>query len=380
MLLLPLLEYTMTRIYAISQSNLTAIDAPYNSSTKDEHILVSTRNGEIPSYTSEVQISTRNENTLANTRNLGYSSNTNTVDQANSQIDLEVEKFQHEKKANLRTETFKAILCGSSIKFSWPKFIFDITGTIIFSFALTTPFTLLPAENVFHHPDRWYEILLPGVAYSIMHSIWAVFNTASYMNTSYIKTVRHIFVVCLVATVVLIALIVFAYYVWSYVLQYTYPVPFIGFMVDDILFLTIHLIIWFRFPLKLRKDIIFRRRMKYFIAAKLYALGIIIQYTILAKLLLMIQNKYQPIVAMFLPVMKEVNSRIFNNLIGNSSNGDDHGSKLTGTYAIASIHAVMLCVLMGSVTTEVTSWCLMGVDFLDNIYSCLLYTSDAADE
>ena len=115
----------------------------------------------------------------------------------------------------------------------------------------------------------------------------------------------------------------------------------------------------------------FRRRLKFAIIAVSYQGVTIIQYTVLTMLLRNFQNEYQPIVAICLPVIKNINAWVLDNCLDKAANGDVSGSKTAASYAIATTHAVMMCYIMGSVATTATLWFLMGIDFMDNFYKCL---------
>ena len=97
----------------------------------------------------------------------------------------------------------------------------------------------------------------------------------------------------------------------------------------------------------------------------------IFQYNAIGKLLILFQNKYQPIVAMLIPVIKEINTRINNKYIMRASNGDVTGTIIIGKYSIITKHTLMLCYIMGSIATNATTWLLMAIDFSYNIYTCL---------
>jgi len=91
----------------------------------------------------------------------------------------------------------------------------------------------------------------------------------------------------------------------------------------------------------------------------------------MAKSLLMIPIKYQPIVAMIFPVIKEFNTRVYGKLIARASNGDASGAKLVVQYIVGTKHTIMLCFIMGTMTSDVTNWVLMGIDFVENTCMCL---------
>ena len=115
----------MTQVHAINQGDLTAIKTPSNSNTKDRNILANTLNGESTS-----NANSEAENNSSHTEIVEGPSITNRVDQDDLETDLEREKSQHNWKAYLSVESFKAMSCGSSIQFPWKEFIFHIFGSV----------------------------------------------------------------------------------------------------------------------------------------------------------------------------------------------------------------------------------------------------------
>ena len=177
------------------------------------------------------------------------------VDQDNSSIDLESEKEQHELKCHIRTESLKAILAGAPTQSSWPAFMFQILGTILMSFVSTFPWSLIPAHNVVHNPEYWYEIILPNASICVINGLFFLLITGTYMNINYIKRVRHVLAILIVNIVCSLVLHPFAYYMWTYVMKYKYPVPFLGFFIVYINWLAMFLTNWFQFPLQCQKTL-----------------------------------------------------------------------------------------------------------------------------
>ena len=113
----------MTQINVIGQGDLAAIETPSNPNTKDTNVLDNTSNGESTSNTNTGILS-------SNIENVESPPIPNTVDQDDLETDLEREKSQHNWKAYLSVESFKAMSCGSSIQFPWKEFIFHIFGSV----------------------------------------------------------------------------------------------------------------------------------------------------------------------------------------------------------------------------------------------------------
>ena len=111
--------------------------------------------------------------------------------------------------------------------------------------------------------------------------------------------------------------------------------------------------------------------MKFYLIAFLYRIAIPLQYKVIAKLMLIFDNEYQPVVAFFLLIAKKINTRIHNRLIAKAAYGDKSGSALLGTYNIAVLHALFTSYAMGSVATYATAWFVVGCTFANNIHTCV---------
>ena len=106
---------------------------------------------------------------------------------------------------------------------------------------------------------------------------------------------------------------------------------------------------------------------------------ILIQYIILLDLantgvtqhLQKFPNQYQPLMALLLPINRELILFIFPRFIADTANGDDTGAIIVLNYAVSAQHAIFLCRNLGSFTTQITSWVLMSVDFSLNVLLCL---------
>ena len=336
----------MSVVSSICRDDLRSIETSSNSDTREQNIspkIVNIQNPESPNIENEDNLS----------------------------VDLELEKEQHEWNSNVRMESFEAILTSSPVHSSWPAFIFRILATILMSVVCTAPWSLIPAHNVVRNPEYWYDILLPTACSCLMTSLFFTFLTSTVMNINYIRKGRHILTIVLVNIVNILILHPSAYCVWTFVMKYKYPVPFLGVFVTYITWGAMFLTNWFQFPVQCRKDIGFRSRVKFLIVAAGYLMGIPIQYFIVEKFLITFQNKYQPLIAMILPVLKEINGRIYNNYLRKTSGGDVSASTITGKYLVATLHSILLAYIMGTSTTDVTDWLIMTASFVDNIYTCV---------
>jgi hypothetical protein len=359
----------MSKVYDIVQDDLPK--APSTVTTSNEHTMTNTTDvenaSEPPSTTTK-----RNKDELENTLDLGNDSIA-TVEYA-LDSGLELEKSEHERNAKLRAKVFESILADCSIHFSWKKYVFYIfylAGIIIMSALFAMVMGIIPNHNVFLDPAYWYEISYCYPFYALITSLFYSFFTGYCMNLKYIRSIPKISVMYILLLVWIFVFHIIIYFTWTYGMGYHYPIPFTGFLMLFAYQIFLHLVIWFQFPSKWRKNTMFQRRMKQYIMAMVYFQFITIQYVTIGILLTWFQNEYQPILAILIPIIKEINTWIYIKFLAKSSNGDVSGAKFIGTYHVAAQHAVILCYIIGSIATKATTWLVLGLDFVYNIYTCL---------
>ena len=281
---------------------------------------------------------------------------------------LDQESLDHEFIGNLRFQAFKNILSNAKVQVDWSKFVFYILGTLLTSAFMTIPMSLIPMHNVFCDPNYWYETALQHSFNIAGMSVTYVFTCGYYLNISYIKTTRNILVVCLIGVIITLITYTAGYYIWTYALEFQYPPPFIGYTVALFAHNSQIFTLWFCIPLSWRRNTQFRRRLKFCYSSFLFMAFVIpVQYGIFGKLFDMIRNPYQPIIALCVPLVREFNSWVMANLNSKAAKSDITGSKLVGGYMVSTWHAVFICYSIGSLTTDFTSWLIMGIDFLINI-------------
>ena len=87
------------------------------------------------------------------------------------------------------------------------------------------------------------------------------------------------------------------------------------------------------------------------------------------RLLVKLQGTgYQPIMALVLIFIREVNMYIFSKFVKRTSGGDEPGAQLVAGYYLAGRHSLQVCVYLGGKAEMETAYLLMAIDFLTNIY------------
>ena len=126
--------------------------------------------------------------------------------------------------------------------------------------------------------------------------------------------------------------------------------------------------IWHCFPPKWRKNKRFRCRLKWFIIAMAVNQCISMEYAIITKIFFATPEKYQWAIAIFLPVVREMNGRIITKLASKASNGDMTSVSISCAQNVGAGHALFLSYTAASILTTTTNIILFGMDYLINLY------------
>ena len=128
--------------------------------------------------------------------------------------------------------------------------------------------------------------------------------------------------------------------------------------------------IWFLFPITWRQTKNLQKRMRYIVLRLIAAIVMDMCFEIIFEVIRQSSNQYQPIVALMLPALREVYTRVSIPLIQRAAFGDECGAMIYLKYAIHIHYASLLCIVLGSLATESTSWVLIAVDYTYNMWLC----------
>ena len=138
------------------------------------------------------------------------------IDEDDSDAALQQCKDRHEVKAIMRMETIKKILSNTSGPVNVFEFFCYIVGTLVTNLVLTTPFSILPAHNVFQDASYWYETPLTATSHYFWMGIYYSCSCGYYMNILFIQNLRNTLIMCFVGCVETWIFYTAAYYIWTY--------------------------------------------------------------------------------------------------------------------------------------------------------------------
>ena len=290
--------------------------------------------------------------------------------QDNIDTSLEQEKVRHEEKELQRKQLLADIIINKPSSASFTKSLCYTLVIILIGFSFTIPFTIIPAHDIIKFPKYWYELFFHSTMSETLGNITFCLLAGYLLNIHHILKARQILIMCVVGNVVQFVFLVAVYLFWDELSGYQFPMPLMG-LLDAYSSLTYRLItIFFLFPAQWRKSDKFRSRVKYFILAIIFPVAMDISYNITSSLLRRFKNRYQPIVALVLPIIRKIMLHVFSKITRKTADGDLQGANIMMKYRISIQHTLFLCYAMGSFTTHVTQWVLMGVSFFTIILLC----------
>ena len=128
-------------------------------------------------------------------------------------------------------------------------------------------------------------------------------------------------------------------------------------------------------PKHARKDKQFRKRYAWFFLTQLTGLVIAILYQIWTTAFIKVPQEYQWVLGLMTPIIgKEIFVWTLNTLSSKATGLQDnkkHVINLSCLHYIESKHAIFVSIMMGSILTPFTTWIILGMDFIMNIYNGL---------
>ena len=297
--------------------------------------------------------------------------NFNNINNKNDDRGLEREKSYHEDKNRKRENIFQDLISGSKVHVSWVKGFFTTLGIIVAGFPVTFLFTLVPAHDLIKNPECWYEILIHGAILHTSRPIAFCLPNSWFMNISQMRTPRTLVTACIFSNLVTTCWLVVGYYVWTHFFFFQYPIPFVGYSIYGVELIVIMIVLFIRCPKRWHKSNSFKNQMKYFVILILEPNVLDAANTVVTQILRLYPNQYQTLIALLLPLNREITLFIFSKIIAKTANGDYTGAEIILNYSVSVQHTIWLCYNLGSFTTNVTSWTLMGIDFSLNIFLCV---------
>ena len=337
---------------------------------KNSHSTISPYGNSSPNQTSENNSDKKILNVVSrNTRETVQS--TNAIEEQSLVFSLESERRQHEEKLIRRQERFKNILDNLPGDFSLTRLILYNLAIIAIGFAATIPYTVIPAHDLVLYPEFWYEILFHGAIFVAIVYVSYSCVAGYLMNLRYPQLIQNTLVMCMVGVLAIMLLLLSTYYFWTQLLMYKYPIPLFGFINILLGQIALPTVLWIRFPSDWRKKKEFQERFGLFVLLTFMVFPTDVAYQFLLSFVVTTDGPFQSVIALGLPVIREAVLFLQEKIVRKTSNGDASGAMIILKYEVSVCYTMMLAFVLGPSTTELTSWCLMGADFMLNLFQCL---------
>jgi hypothetical protein len=125
---------------------------------------------------------------------------------------------------------------------------------------------------------------------------------------------------------------------------------------------------WFQTPYdeRVKKDVQ-KRLWAYFWYVSSFYFFVMPQYDVLTMIFTKVQPELQWLFSFLLPRMREINIRLLNKILGNAFDSFEW----TTTIGYNGRHAMYVAVALGTTATEMSTYCLLAVDFSFNLWNTI---------
>ena len=235
-----------------------------------------------------------------------------------------------------------------------------------------SPVILIPQHDGVLCSDFWYELMINanlsfclGLTLVVFYDIRMVLNMSSVISKwSYFK----MYLVLILSFDIIYCIL---YFTWTYGLGYNYPVPFscfIMYITSCIYFISI----WYQFPKDIRCDSTKRARIKSsFCYLYLYSAFVSIQFSGMRKVVAKVPSHLQWTMAFLLPTMRYLNERMMQMLARRAAGSWNLFTMANVSITMNVYFSMFVAVVIGSIATPLTSYSILGVDFMLNMFSCI---------
>ena len=258
-----------------------------------------------------------------------------------------------------------------------PKDVSYINGLHIFSvlgfcILLSSPVIILPQHDAIQFPEYWYELLITfALTYPIQWTLIAMLDNHFLLKIKELRSLKVCLILALSNALVFTLIYCSVYLFWTFKLGYIYPLPLGNFM-SLLLPLPFFLVIlWNLFPKEMKEDKDSRRKLMWFIWYSLWVSYFGVQmYNQLQPAFLKLPPRAQPILAIILPLLRFFEAKVLKKLLTKCGLSDDFIKEAYVTILSNVNYLVFVTILISMYANEVTTFCILSVDVVVNLYEC----------
>ena len=241
-----------------------------------------------------------------------------------------------------------------------------IFAILIYSVLISSSWLLAPMHDTIKYPQYWYEVMC---LYSIMTPI--ILIPMLYQDYSFVFkmpsliTLGATFRLFLALALGFVVPYFLCYLLWTIILDYNHPMPFIALCAYPMT-ITYNIVIWFEFPVDLRRDKIFRKRIQAYMLTFIWAMLEHLVYAGLAILFVSLSSDMQWILAIIMPILRDLNIRVRRKLLNRYAGDEKRMATIKVDCFIGICYSTFIAINLAP-ASEITLLSVLAVEFLLNL-------------
>ena len=225
--------------------------------------------------------------------------------------------------------------------------------------------------NIITNPEFWYEIMLPFIMVLFLQAGMIVVRAQMIFDFGNRKTLTMLLDLCCTYTLTITLSFFSIHFVWTQILEYIEPFPFKCILITNICVVSVHLRFWFILSKAKQMDSSIHKRHMHFIFYISWGLATSMQLTGARKIFDIVPKHFQMVLALAVPLLKEINDRIIENLIGKAATSENIvPAKILGKLTNNATFSFWIAVFLVTSATESTGYVLLGINFCLNLQLC----------
>ena len=234
----------------------------------------------------------------------------------------------------------------------------------------SSPILLLPQHNSIISPEYWYEGLINGcLSFPITLTLDTLIALKFYFKIGYMISARFFLRMYFISIIFVCIFYVVYFLIWTVGLGYNPPMPY-SLLLGYTQCLAQYMTLVFLLPKPLIEGYEFQKKLRAFTLSRLVALCIDVEYNVCTFLFTFLSSQTQWILAFLLPYLREINFQILNKVLIYMPGVEDEDMRSVIVIGLNTYHAIYVAVKLGHTATQMTSYSILAIDFILNIYSC----------
>ena len=282
-------------------------------------------------------------------------------------------RFQKKKKNTFPRIKKKSRSTFDSIKGYKKSYSDGLYGLLVVMLCIlgSTCVTLIPAHNVIENPEFWYEFMLPFIIEGFVHAGMIVVRAQVIFDFDKSKMFRILLDLCCTYTLSISLSFCLIHSVWTQIFAYVEPLPFKCVLLSNICMGIALLRFWFILQKEQQMDPGVRKRQINFIFYILWGIATSMQLIGARKIFDLMPQHIQWVLAVAVPLLKEINDRIFEKFITKAATSETIVLvKILGKLTNNVMFSFWIAVFLVTSATETTGYVLLGINFCLNLRLC----------